>query len=190
LILFCSSGEKALVCIGKFIYTLRDILAMKNRAIGFTMKHIVFDHDGTLVNTIDGRFLYPGILDLLTELQKMDVKIYLWTARGRASTIEILKSLEIIGFFEDISTATDCESKPSPAGLDSMLSGVRKDSIIMVGDSPGDIHGAKLFGIKSLGATWAYDDERASESLKSYGAFQVCETVNECYESLKTWIKG
>jgi phosphoglycolate phosphatase len=184
-ILFWSSGEKDLVCIGKVIYTLRD-----NFAIGLALKHVVFDHDGTLVNTFMTRELFGGVQELLTELERMQVKIYLWTARDRASTIEILKSLEIIRFFEDISTATDCEPKPSSAGLDSMLSGIPKESIIMVGDSIGDIHGANNFGIKSIAVTWAYDDARAKETFKALGVLEVCETVNECYESLKTWIKG
>jgi phosphoglycolate phosphatase len=153
------------------------------------MKHIVFDHDGTLVDTSSMTpSLFDGILELLTELEKIDVKIYLWTARGRGSTIEILKSLEIIGFFEDISTATDCEPKPSTVGLDAMLSGTPKDSIIMIGDSPGDIYGARNFGIKSVGAAWAYHDSRMLNALKDEGASVVCETVNECYELLVKWI--
>ena len=158
------------------------------------MNHIVFDHDGTLVDTSLTKSaqprLYTGIYQLLTELKQLNVKIYLWTARGRASTVQILKSLEIIGFFEDISTATDCTPKPSCDGLALMLNEIPKESIIMIGDSMGDIHGAKDYGIKSMGVSWASEDPRHTKMLKDNGASVVCESVNECFEYLMTRIKG
>ena len=52
------------------------------------LKHIVFDHDGTLVKMGAHRDLYPGIKELLTELLSREIKIYVWTARNRVYLME------------------------------------------------------------------------------------------------------
>ena len=153
------------------------------------LKHIVFDHDGTLVDTKSRPFLFEGILDLLTELQKKGLKLYIWTARDRNSTLKILKSLDIMGFFEDISTATDCESKPAITGLEYMLDSFSKDSILMIGDSSSDIIGAQKFGIKSIAACWEFQDEVQATYLLNYGAIKSCINVDECKSEILKLLK-
>jgi len=153
------------------------------------MKHIVFDHDGTLVNTRSKPLLFSGIKKLLIELLGQDVKIYIWTARDRHSTVEILKSLEIISFFEDISTASDGEPKPNVQGLLCMLDGVAKKDIVMVGDSISDIVGAKKFSINSVGVLWDHLGSGGYEYLKRENADYICKTVKECRDVLFKWIK-
>lgn len=43
-----------------------------------------------------------AIAEFLDELSQNDVKLYVWTARSRFSTVEFLKSLGIIGRFEQL----------------------------------------------------------------------------------------
>lgn len=148
------------------------------------IKHVVFDHDGTLVNMQGGRVLFPGIRELLTELSQKQVKLYVWTARNRYSCVEILKSLDIIGFFEDISTATDCEPKPNPEGLEDMLPGVNTQEVAMVGDSYTDMVGANKFGALAIGVLWDHPSDKAKEVLEHMGAHHICKTVAECRELL------
>ena len=49
------------------------------------MKHIIFDCDGTLLNTKETPyFVYPGIKELILDLTG-EFSLYVWTARGRGS---------------------------------------------------------------------------------------------------------
>jgi phosphoglycolate phosphatase len=148
------------------------------------IKHIVFDHDGTLVNMQEGRRLFPGIQELLTELSDKGIKLYVWTARDRYSCIKILKSLDIIGIFEDISTATDCEPKPNPQGLKDMLEGVDASEVAMIGDSFTDMIGANNYGALAVGAIWDNPTLRVREVLAKMGAKHICATVEDCKKLL------
>lgn len=150
---------------------------------GFNVvSHIVFDHDGTLVDTSGHpKKMFEGINSLLKDLKQRGLKLYIWTARDRKSTQEILKNLEISSIFEDISTATDCTPKPNPDGLETMLFGVSPSQVLMIGDSYTDMMGAQEFGCKSIGVLW--DDPNNQDrldSLKHYGADHICLAVDEC----------
>ncbi len=117
--------------------------------------HIIFDHDGTLVDTTGGKFiLFPGMRDLLIRLKDQNYKLYVWTARGRASTLTSLRDNQVLELFEAFSCADDGVSKPHPMGLLKMLEGINKKSILHIGDSRGDIEGASQFGIDVVFAAW------------------------------------
>lgn len=146
------------------------------------ISHIVFDHDGTLVDTCrHPRRMFDGIQDLLEELKEKGIKLYVWTARDRKSTQEILKTLEISSIFEDISTATDGIPKPSPDGLETMLFEVDPKSVLMIGDSYTDMLGAQDFGCTSIGVLWDDPENKDRlESLKHFKADHICFKVEEC----------
>jgi phosphoglycolate phosphatase len=145
-------------------------------------KCIVFDCDGTLVDTARLKYcLYPGIKDLLKALAG-DSTLYVWTARDRRSTLRIFEELGITGFFEQICTIDDALPKPHISGLSEMLNETQKNSICMIGDTTNDILGAKNFGIKSIGAVW---NRGASEvTMKEAGADFIARTPAECLEWL------
>lgn len=143
-------------------------------------KHIVFDHDGTLVQVIDRKtILFEGMKDLLNILKKRGCKLYVWTARNRHSTIESLKSNGILELFEDISTSSDAQMKPSCEGLKLMLSDFNKSFICVIGDNTSDVLGARAFGVASFGANWNDKSGAKFEYLKSYGADSVFNEVSE-----------
>lgn len=148
------------------------------------IKHIVFDHDGTLVDPSGQGRLYEGVECLLEDLTQNGVKLYVWTARTRFSTVEFLKSLGIIGRFELLSCSTDCEPKPCLEGLREMLPDIDPASVLMVGDGFADVIGAKNFGSQVIGAVWAspQGEERSehSRALSELGASFVADSVPEC----------
>lgn len=117
--------------------------------------HIVFDHDGTLA--YPGQYqmmIYPGMRDLLLKLKSLNFNLYVWTARGRASTLKSLKDNQIVELFTDISSPDDAMMKPHPMGLQKMLDGIDKKNVLHIGDSRGDLEGAKNFGIEFVFAAW------------------------------------
>ncbi len=141
-------------------------------------KHIVFDCDGTLVDTSQLKYcLYPGIKDLLIALAA-DSILYVWTARDRRSTLRILEELGISTFFEQISTIDDAFPKPHISGLVDMLHDTKKSLICMIGDTSNDIIGAKNFGVKSIGVTW--NRSASATVLKESGADFIAITPEDC----------
>jgi phosphoglycolate phosphatase len=163
---------------------------MNNEERAVAIEHVVFDHDGTLVNTdLKNYELFDGIEDLVQSLQQQGIKSYVWTARNRYSTVEILKSLAIITSFEDISCATDTVPKPSPAGIEEMLPGIDPSTVAVVGDSYADMIGANKFGAIAIGALWNDASEDAKQVLEEFGASHLCFSVKECKEILESLIK-
>lgn len=151
--------------------------------------HVVFDHDGTLVDTSGlRRFLYPGIKDLLETLSQNGIPMYVWTARGKASTEKILKELNAIKYFEDICGGDTATMKPSSEGLEYLLPDISPENVIVIGDSMGDIIGAKSFGARAMGALWAHRDERAVSHFLENGATDTFLTANDFREYILEYI--
>jgi phosphoglycolate phosphatase len=141
-------------------------------------KHIVFDCDGTLIDTSNFTYrLFDGIKELLQELGK-DHCLYVWTARDRSSTLRILKELEVLQYFDSICTIDDAPSKPNITGLSGMVGPFQKSSICMIGDTTFDILGAKNFGILSIGAAWNPDAK--TKLLAGVGADFIATHPSEC----------
>lgn len=131
--------------------------------------------------------LFPGIKQLLETLKEQDFSLYVWTARDRYSTIEILKKLNVLHYFLDLKTATDAEIKPHPAGLISMLPDFNPKDVLVVGDSYTDILGAKHFGAKAIGALWC--PSAKADVLKEMGAFRLAKTPKDCYHHILEWME-
>jgi len=143
--------------------------------------HVVFDHDGTLVDTSRlERSLYPGIKDLVHFLADNNISMYVWTARSYASTKEILNKLGLASKFIDICGSNNAPGKPSPAGLEYLIPEVEAQNVIVIGDSLGDIIGGTKFGAHCIGASWGHGDETVAQMYAEYGAKASFLTVEEC----------
>jgi phosphoglycolate phosphatase-like HAD superfamily hydrolase len=118
--------------------------------------HIIFDHDGTLVNTEGRTFvLFEGMKELLSVLKLLGFNLYVWTSRPRKSTLESLKRFELESFFSAIYCSDDGLSKPHPMGLNQLTEGISKKNILHIGDSSTDVDGAKAYGIEVVLACWS-----------------------------------
>ena len=152
------------------------------------MKHIIFDCDGTLVDTSAPKYkLFPGIKELITELSPHCL-LYVWTARGRSSTLRILEELGIYSYFNGFSTVDDDYPKPHVGGLMALVGKAPKKSICVIGDSSNDILGARNFGVMSIGATWAPDVQ--GQSLKDMGADFLVSHPSECSKLIELNLRG
>lgn len=128
---------------------------MNKHVIPKNVGHIVFDHDGTLVNTNQHPYhLFDGIKDLLIDLKQQGFTLYVWTARPRKSVLEIVKNLDINQYFQEFYCYDDGLPKPHPRGLAQMCEGFDKKQILHIGDSLSDIEGAQAFGIEVVAACW------------------------------------
>lgn len=151
-------------------------------------KHIVFDCDGTLVDTSTLKYqLYPGIKELVTDLAQ-DSVLYVWTARDRKSTLRILSELGIHQYFESICTVDDALPKPHVSGLLSLVGHADKNSVCVIGDTSNDILGAKGFGVKSIGAVWNHSASPAI--LREVEADFIASAPDLCLEWLRQNVKS
>lgn len=152
------------------------------------MKHVIFDCDGTLIDTSGPKYkLFPGIKELL-EKHKEECIFYVWTARGRSSTLRILEELGLYSYFDSFFTVDDGLSKPHVMGLVTLVGKTAKDSICVIGDSTSDILGAKNFGVLAIGATWNKDVK--PEHLQVSGADFIVSHPSECSKLIQLNLKG
>lgn len=117
---------------------------------------------------------------MLDELKQKGFQSYIWTARDKHSTLEILESVGRPDFFVDLRSATCCEVKPNPEGLKQMLGDVPKDDVIMIGDSFTDVYGARNFGCSSIAAGWC--PMVKMETLQELGATYIATNPLECLQ--------
>ncbi|MDP7319205.1 MAG: HAD-IA family hydrolase [Bacteriovoracaceae bacterium] len=143
--------------------------------------HIVFDHDGTLVDTSGlKRYAYTGIKELLQFLKEQNIEMSVWTARSRESTKSILEDLKLLSYFSGICGGSDAASKPSAEGIEQLVFGENPKNVIVIGDSLGDIIGAKKFGATALAAMWGHQQASAAKAYAEHGADESFLSVDEC----------
>lgn len=103
--------------------------------------------------------LYPGILEVLTQLDEQDIPLAIVSNKNESLSRLILESLGIDGYFRSISGGdTYPERKPSPLPLMRVIQelGVKPEETVMVGDSINDIEAGRQAGIATIGCTWGY----------------------------------
>jgi len=139
---------------------------------------IIWDHDGTLVNTELREFeLFPGIREILFDLKNIGFELAIWTNRPRASTLASIKRLEIAPFIGEIYCYDDGLPKPNTQGIIKVSGNFPKSQILHIGDSMGDIEGARAFGVDVIGACWY--SSTLKESFEAQTPF-VAMKVDDC----------
>ena len=119
--------------------------------------------------------VYPGVRELLTQLQANDVRLAVATNAATIFARKMLKHVGIHGFFEQILGSCDVkESKPHPEMIHKILRRFRFDTEnyhvpAIVGDSHKDIGAAQQAKIHMIYARWGFpnDDVKDVTSARS-----------------------
>lgn len=110
--------------------------------------------------------LYEGVLDLLNKLKNQNKKIFLLSNAQRCFTINELKELGIINYFDDMIISSDINcSKPDSHFFNLVIDkhSLDKNETIMIGnDCFSDIEGSFNCGIDSL-----YIHQKISPSIEN-----------------------
>ncbi len=123
---------------------------------------------------------YPGIMELLADLRRLDRRLYLATSKLESIAAGVLDLIGIRHYFDAVG-GSDAEgnvmNKTHVIGnLIAGLGKAEKDEIVMVGDMDLDIIGARNNGIDSIGVTWGYGS-RAEIALQN--PTHIVETMDQ-----------
>ncbi|MCW3099738.1 MAG: hydrolase [Chthonomonadaceae bacterium] len=99
---------------------------------------------------------FPGITEMLTDLQARGVKLALVTGKGQGSADISLERLSLAPFFEHIEVGSPLGPRKSEA-ITEILGrwDMEPASAIYVGDAPSDIPSARRAGTYAVAAAWA-----------------------------------
>ena len=128
--------------------------------------------------------LYPGIKELLDYLKSKRILLSIFTGKGRRASLITLEELNIINYFDLIVTGDDVANhKPSSEGIMIFVNkhNLKKDEVLMIGDSVADVRASKEAGIRIASALW---DSYAAEEVKNLGSDYYFNTVDELREFL------
>lgn len=153
---------------------------MQNKKI----KTIIFDFNETLISGEGDKIVvYPHILDLLKNLKEQGKTLYLWTLRGRTSTLQIMKEQMLLSYFTDVYCGTDIFPKPSIQGLMTIIPSWEPSEMLMIGDGFHDMQGAKNIGCKCIGVLW--NGLGGEKILQDLGANFLAHTPLDCLQHIK-----
>jgi phosphoglycolate phosphatase len=129
--------------------------------------------------------VYPGIPQLLSELQEWGKTLVLATAKPAPYAERILEHFKLRNYFTWIfgSNMDGTRALKDEVIRDILLElqDVPKDKVIMVGDRNHDILGANANGIASIGVTYGYG---SLNELKESGADYLAASVEELRDIL------
>ena len=122
---------------------------------------------------------FDGMKDILETLKNKGIRIAMVTGKGKRSTDISLKHFELTHFFKIIETGSPKGARKAE-GIQLILDGltnIRKDEVIYVGDSPGDIIASRKVGIPVVAAAWA--DTVEPEKLQELTPDELFYTIKD-----------
>lgn len=124
---------------------------------------------------------YPGIVELLRQLQSCGVQIAVASNKYHEATVKLVGH-----FFSDIDFAVifgqreDVPIKPAPDIVYDILraTGISAEATLYVGDSGVDMQTARNAGVESVGVTWGFRDEA---ELREHGARHIVHDAKDIF---------
>jgi phosphoglycolate phosphatase len=108
---------------------------------------------------LDHTRLYPGIAELLPALAQSGATLSVLSNKPEALSRTILDGLNVLSQFVAVLGGDSLPvRKPDPAGLLHLcaLTGVQPERLLLVGDSPIDLHTARSAGAGFCGVAWGF----------------------------------
>lgn len=123
--------------------------------------------------------MYDGVRELLCELKRLGVKLYIGSSKPEKYVRMILEKQGIIDLFDYVAGATFDESRNNKEQvLTYLFEQVEIDSktTVMIGDRYHDIEGAHYMGIPCIAVLYGFGNE---EEFKKYGAEFIAADTDE-----------
>jgi len=109
---------------------------------------------------------YPGVVEVLKEIQSMNIPMGVCTNKPEAFTRQILEGLGLSGFFSSVVGGDSTKArKPDPEPVLACLRGLVSEpaSSLMIGDSVHDVHAAHAAGVTIGVVPWGYSTAPVEE---------------------------
>lgn len=121
---------------------------------------------------------YPGIPELLADLQAQGHKLYVATSKPERTALEVLEHFDLTKYFTMVCGATFDRSRSNKSDVIAYLlaQNGNAENMVMVGDTHFDILGAAAHGIPAIGVSWGYGEVRLMEEA---GAKAIAHSVDE-----------
>ncbi len=137
------------------------VRALLEKVLGdeFEEEHVRVFRKHYLSNPVVHTRPYEGIPETLSKLKEEGVSLVVVTNKLEELSVEILKRLNLIEFFDlVVGGNTFPEKKPSPLPVIKALEfvGVEPEHALMVGDTSADIEAGRGAGTKTALARWGY----------------------------------
>jgi len=129
--------------------------------------------------------IYPGIKEILNFIKSKNVRLGIFTGKGRKSSLITLEALGIDKYFDLIVTGDDVVNhKPSGEGINKFVNefNLDREKILMIGDAPGDIKASREAGVKIASVVW---DSYSKDKVLKSGSDYLFHSVKELREFLE-----
>ena len=129
--------------------------------------------------------IFPGVKNVLRILKEKGKRIALATSKPHVYAKEVLKSFDLMDFFEIIVGAEfDGTRNDKAEVVEEVLRQAREyNNPIMIGDRKHDIEGAKKNGVPCIGVSFGFAPEG---ELEKYGAVAIADNMDNLLEILLT----
>ena len=127
---------------------------------------------------------YPGIVELLEELQNQNVKMAIASNKIQEAMLPLAQHyFPDIHFDAVLGNRQGIAPKPDPAIVEDILqiTGVSKEETLYVGDTAVDMQTAFAAGVRKVGVLWGF---RTLEELQEAGADIIVEKPEEILQIL------
>ena len=129
--------------------------------------------------------IYDGIPEMLKTLHNAGIKLVLATSKPLVFAEKIMKHFKMALLMDELCGATsDRERNKKWQVIEYILTehGVSdRSEALMLGDTPFDVEGANICGIKTMGALWGFGSR---ESIEKEGAAYFAKTPVEAAEMI------
>ena len=125
---------------------------------------------------------YPGIVEMLTEMQARGVKLGVISNKAHRFTVPMTEHFFGKAVFDHIlGQRAEVPRKPAPDGAHEMAAflGLKTDEMVYVGDSGIDMQFAKNSGMRAIGVCWGF---RSEAELMECGADVLISSASELFD--------
>ena len=124
---------------------------------------------------------YEGVIELIEKLRGHGIKTAVVSNKLHSAVVGLCDEYFPKIIDEAIGVSVESERKPSPINVHKAMEKLKSDAdeCIYVGDSEVDVQTAKNAGVKCIGVTWGFRDEKC---LENAGADYICSTADEVYK--------
>ncbi len=123
---------------------------------------------------------FENITQILENLKKRNKKLAVITNKYRDISVEILKKLNLIDFFDEVIGGDTFENKkPHPQPIIETLKILKSQRAVMIGDSEADINAGKSAGVTTALVLYGFGNPEKLKTLKPDFTFKTTAELLE-----------